>query len=101
MRDSDLIRIAFKAMGLGQKPEDGVLPIDMPAYRAAKKKVSTECWRKDRKSSEGASRYMVPSLDGTFVEFNDAEKSIAILGRGESAVKSTQSKLELKTTYIY
>lgn len=101
MRDSDLIRITFKAIGLGKKPETGVLPIDMPTYRAAKKKVSTECWRKDRKTSEGASRYMVPSVDGTFVEFNDAEKSITIIGRGESAVKSTQGRLSLKTTYIY
>jgi hypothetical protein len=40
-------------------------------------------------------------VDGTFVEFNDAEKSVTIIGRGESAIKSTQERLNLKITYIY
>ena len=101
MRNSDLKKMIFKAVGLGKKPDPGISPIDIPTYRAARKKVSTECWRKDKRTSEGASRFLVPSVDGTFVEFNDAEKSVTIIGRGESAIKSTQERLNLKISYIY
>jgi len=100
-RELETQKIIFQASALGKKPPEGTMPIDIPMYKAAKKKISIESWRKDSTTSPGATRYMVPSLYGTYVEFDDNKKTITIIGRGDSAVKSVQNRLKLKASYQY
>jgi hypothetical protein len=100
-KDLDTVTLLFQAVGLGKKPDKGVIPISITTYKAARKKVSMESWRKSTKGTPGASCYMVPSMYATYVEFNDNDKTVRIIARGDSSLKSAQGRLKLKASFHY
>lgn len=96
-KDAEARKILFKMVSLGRKADKGVIPITASMYRAARKKVSIECWRA-RHGVEGVLRYMHPSMQDTYVQFNNEDKSILVCAPGERTVFSIASRLGLRST---
>jgi len=99
-KDSETRTVLFKMISLGQKAEKGAMPITALMYREAKKKVSIECWR-SKPGTEGGLRYIHPSMQNTYVQFNPVDKSIVICAPGERTVYSIANKLGLKSSPSY
>ena len=99
-KDLDTRTILFKMVSLGERPKKGTMPITASMYRQAKKKVSIECWR-SIPGSEGGLRYIHPSMQKTYVQFNNVRKSILICAPGERTVYSIANSLGLKSITSY
>lgn len=95
-KDKETKTIMFKMVSLGQRAQKGTMPITASMYREAKKKVSIECWR-STPGTEGGLRYLHPSMQNTYVQFNPEDKSIFICAPGERTVYSIANRLGLKT----